>query len=98
MTKMKGDDPPTLSDEAENKITDGFKVSWQTAVNLAVFTGLLIVTGWETYKCFVRLMESPTYTSFRLAAQKEVDFPSLTFCPIVTEAFKEDVLTVALLF
>ena len=35
MTKIKADDPQTLSDEEENKITDGFKVSWQTAVNLA---------------------------------------------------------------
>ena len=88
------DDVQKQKDEKEPDRIMAIDVTWQKAINFAIFFGLLFVTGLETYKCFDRLMKSPTYTSFRLAAQKEVDFPSLTFCPIVTEALKEDKLTV----
>ena len=71
-------------------------VTWHTALNVLVFVGLFILTGIETYKCFTRLMEAPTYTPFRLAAQKETDFPSLTICPVVTEAFRDNKLMVNL--
>ena len=93
MSERKDEVQKEMDKKDSNKIMD-INFSWQRGINFAIFFGLLYVTGLETYKCFNRLMESPTYTSFRLAAQKEVDFPSLTFCPIVTEALKEDKLTV----
>ena len=94
MSERKDEVQKQMDEKDPNKIMD-INFSWQRGINFAIFFGLLYVTGLETYKCFKRLMESPTYTSFRLAAQKEVDFPSLTFCPITKEAFKEDKLTVS---
>ena len=93
MSNKKQDVQRDLKGEERKKIID-MNVSWHTTVNVLVFLGLLALTGMETYKCLIRLMEAPTYTSFRLAAQKETDFPSLTICPVVTEAFKDNKLKV----
>lgn len=95
MSNKKQDVQRDLKGEERKKIID-MNVSWHTTVNVLVFLGLLALTGMETYKCLIRLMEAPTYTSFRLAAQKETDFPSLTICPVVTEAFRDNKLMVNL--
>ena len=80
--------------EQEKTKIPWWSVSLKGAVNFVVFFGLLIITIHEAYSCFERFLSYPKYTSFRLVNQNEVEFPSLTFCPVVTESLKEEVLKV----
>ena len=67
-------------------------------VIVVVFIALLVVTLYEAYGCFQRYLEFPKYTSIKLLYQYQVDFPSLTFCPIFDEVVKVDVLAVCIIF
>ena len=63
-------------------------------LSIIVFITLLVITLYEAYNCLQRYLEFPKYTSIKLVYQENVDFPSLTFCPIFDEAVKVDVLAV----
>ena len=67
-------------------------------VVVVVFITLLVVTLYEAYGCFQRYLDFPKYTSIKLVYQDQVDFPSLTFCPIFHEVVKVDVLAVCIIF
>ncbi len=69
-------------------------LSWENCINIVSFIGLLVITLYQGYFCIAHFLEYPTYTTFKLVNQNEVDFPSMTFCPDLKDVFKVDVLEV----
>ena len=66
--------------------------------SVVVFIALLVLTLFEANDCFQRYLQFPKYTSIKLVYQDQVDFPSLTFCPLFHEGVKIDVLAVCIIF
>ena len=68
----------------------------QSTIYVVALLGLIGITARETYQSLHHYLNVPTYTSMAIVRQEEVDFPSMTFCPLWDNyAFKKDVLKVS---
>ena len=65
-------------------------------INIAFFLGFALITFREVYLCIEKYVSFPKYTTLKFVSQREVDFPSLSFCPIILPKarFKQDALEV----
>lgn len=57
---------------------------------LVCLASLVILLSLQTYSCFVKFLERPTYVSSKIVSQNQASFPALTICP--QEGYKESVL------
>ena len=65
-------------------------------VNIIFFLGFALITFREVYLCIEKYVSFPKYTTLKFVSQREVDFPSLSFCPNMKPEtrFKQDALEV----
>ena len=66
------------------------------ALNIVFFVALTSLVLRELYQCIEKYVSFPKYTTLKFVSQREVDFPSLTFCPDIMTRFKPDALQVYL--
>ena len=69
-------------------------LSFKRVITLIAFLGLFILTIREVVICVTRFVEKPKFTSIQLLNQNDVNFPSLTFCPVANTGYKEEILQV----
>ena len=85
--------PPSKNDsEQREKLHSAHKAV--KAVNALFFLGFALITFREVYLCFEKYVSFPKYTTLKFVSQREVDFPSITFCPNIMSRFKQDALQV----
>ena len=65
-------------------------------IYIVVLMVLLIVTIIQSGQCFWNYVGEPTYQESRWVPQSEAKFPAMTFCPLNTNVYKEDVLKVSI--
>ena len=64
------------------------------AINIVFFIALTSLVFRELYHCVEKYVSFPKYTTLKFVSQREVDFPSLTFCPDIVTRFKPEALQV----
>ena len=64
------------------------------AINIVFFIALTSLVFRELYHCVEKYVSFPKYTTLKFVSQREVDFPSLTFCSDIVTRFKPDALQV----
>ena len=85
--------PPSKNDsEQREKLHSAHKAV--KAVNALFFLGFGLITFREVYLCFEKYVSYPKYTTLKFVSQREVDFPSISFCPNIMSRFKENALQV----
>ena len=85
--------PPSKSEiEPKDKLVSAHKAV--KAINFLFFLGFFLVTFREVYLCFEKYVSFPKYTTLKFVSQREVDFPSLSFCPNIRSRFKPTALQV----
>ena len=85
--------PPTKNESGQReKFLSAHKAV--KAVNILFFLGFALITFREVYLCFEKYISFPKYTTLKFVSQREVDFPSLSFCPNIMSRFKPDALQV----
>ena len=63
-------------------------------INIIFFLGFALITFREVYLCIEKYVSFPKYTTLKFVSQREVDFPSLSFCPNIMSRFKPEALQV----
>ena len=85
--------PPSKNDsEQRDRLHSAHKAV--KAVNALFFLGFALITFREVYLCFEKYVSFPKYTTLKFVSQREVDFPSISFCPNIMSRFKENALQV----
>ena len=64
------------------------------AVNIVFFIAFLSITLREVYQCIEKYVAFPKYTKLGFVSQREVEFPSLTFCANLPKRVKPYALKV----
>ena len=87
--------PPTKNESGpHDKLLSAHKAV--RVVNILFFLGFAFITFREVYLCFEKYISFPKYTTLKFVSQREVDFPSLSFCPNIMSRFKPDALQVCI--
>lgn len=85
---------PSLKKEPEKKDHLPSVHSAIKVINIGFFLAFASITFREVYLCVEKYVSFPKYTTLKFVSQREVDFPSLSFCPNIMTRFKPEALQV----
>ena len=85
---------PNLKNEPEKKDRLPSAHLAVKTINIIFFLGFALITFREVYLCIEKYVSFPKYTTLKFVSQREVDFPSLSFCPNIMSRFKPEALQV----